>query len=235
MLRLLIWTLLLANLGYFAWTQGALAALGWAPMVQAEPQRLKAQVKPEVLRLLNGPQGPESAAPAAAARPAPVAETPAPAPAPVAAPTACWQAGGYTPKQAESLRAALTASQLPPDTWQLANVESGGRWVVYMGRYNAEQMALKKAELRTMGVDFRELSVPALGPGLALGTFPTEAAAQQAQRDATRKGVRSARVAQERPETSSVRLRLPAATEAQHTAVAGLGAVLAGKSLQRCD
>lgn len=254
MLRLVIWMLLVANAGYFAWTQGYLAAFGLAPTEQAEPERLKAQVQPESLRLLNGPKGPERAAPALAPRPAPAAETPEPAasselaadavPAtatvsaplePPAPPTACWQAGGYTPAQGEGLRAALAGLDLPRGSWQLNETQTGGRWVVYMGRYNEEQMARKKTELREMGVDFRELSAPAIGPGLALGTYSSEASAQQALQDATRKGVRTARVAQERPETTSVRLRLPAVTEAQRMAVAGLGAALAGKSLQRCD
>lgn len=261
MLRLVIWMLLLANAGYFAWTQGYLAVLGWAPTEQAEPERLKAQIKPEALRLLNGPKGPERTTPAPVARPAPAAEAPAPPPAatsepapaagptgattsvatastptePPAPPTACWQAVGYTPTQAESLRAALARLDLPRGSWQLNDIQTGGRWVVYMGSYNEEQMARKKTELREMGVDFRTLSAPALGTGLALGTFSSEASAQQALQDATRKGVRTARVALERPETTSVRLRLPAATEAQRAAVAGVGSALAGKSLQRCD
>lgn len=261
MLRLVIWMLLLTNAAYFAWTQGYLGALGWAPIEQAEPERLKAQIKPETLRLLNGPKGPERAAPAPVAPPAPAAEAPAPPPAaasepapdvapsgatpsvatastptePPAPPTACWQASGYTSAQGESLRTALTRLDLPRGSWQLNDIQTGGRWVVYMGSFNEEQMARKKTELREMGVAFRSLSVPALGPGLALGTFSSEASAQQALQDATRKGVRTARVALERPETTSVRLRLPAATEAQHASVAGLGTVLAGKSLQRCD
>jgi hypothetical protein len=50
-----------------------------------------------------------------------------------------------------------------------------------------------------------------------------------------RDGVRTARVAQERAESLSFTLRLPAATPAQQAAVASLGAPLAGKTLQACD
>eukprot|EP01036_Dinobryon_divergens_P041165 gene41165-54535_t len=57
MLRWAITLLLLANLGYFAWTQGHLDGLGMAPADPREPQRMTGQVKPEVLRLLNGPKG----------------------------------------------------------------------------------------------------------------------------------------------------------------------------------
>lgn len=257
MLRLVIWMLLLANAAYFAWTQGYLAALGLAPIEQAEPERLKAQIKPESLRLLNGPKSTTPAAPVRAASPTPMAETPASATAaietatPVAAvaqtvtasapaeppapPTACWQASGYTPAQGDSLRAALALLDLPRDSWKLHETQTGGRWVVYMGRYNEEQLARKKSELRELNVDFREVGAPSLSPGLALGTYSSESAAQQALQDVVRKGVRTAKVEQERIETTSVSLRLPAITDAQRAAVASLGAPLAGKKLQRCD
>lgn len=254
MLRLVIWMLLLANAGYFAWTQGYLAVLGLAPTEQAEPERLKAQIQPDSLRLLNGPK---SAAPVGTDTPAAPADTPAPAPAyietatptaavapevaaitppePPAPATACWQAGGYTPAQGDSLRAALALLDLPRGSWQLNETQTGGRWVVYMGRYNEEQMARKKTELRELKVDFREIGVPPLSPGLALGTYSNEASAEQALQDVVRKGVRTAKVAQERTEAVSVSLRLPAITDAQRAAVAALGAPLAGKKLQRCD
>lgn len=244
MLRLAVWLLLVANALYFAWTQGWLASTGLAPAQQREPQRLNAQIRPEALRLLNGPKGTE--APAAplpspvadgAAAPADAVASGAGLPAPVSdtASTACWQAGGFTPPQADSLRSALTALALPAGSWQLDEQRTGGRWVVYMGRYNEELMARKKAELRELAVEFREVSVPALAPGLALGTFSSEAAAQQALKDLSKKGVNTARVAQERPEGSAFSLRLPAATDTQRDLVASMGAPLAGKTLQRCD
>ncbi len=160
--------------------------------------------------------------------------TPAAPPPPPAPATACWVANGFTPAQADALRSALTASGLPRGSWQLGEVKLGGRWVVYMGRYNDEQLERKKTELREIGVAFRELSGP-LSPGLALGTYSSEAAAQQALQDVGKKGVRTARVAQEREETSAWNLRLPEVTDAQRGTVAGLGAALAGKRLQRCN
>ena len=75
MLRLLVLALLLANIGYFVWSQGLLAAYGLAPARQAEPERLAQQIRPEAMQLLAeesvlparhaGP--PEITAPAAAA------------------------------------------------------------------------------------------------------------------------------------------------------------------------
>ena len=52
MLRLLVLALLLANIGYFVWSQGLLAAYGLAPARQAEPERLAQQIRPEAMQLL---------------------------------------------------------------------------------------------------------------------------------------------------------------------------------------
>ncbi|WP_345740440.1 SPOR domain-containing protein [Hydrogenophaga aromaticivorans] len=250
----MIWLLVLANAGYFAWTQGYLGALGLKPVVQSEPERLRSQIKPEGLRLLNAPRPAEApsnaTAPTAAppSPPAPEAEAEATAASTVAAAevpakpqtdntpaTACWQAAIYSPAQAEVLRTALQQLGLPDGAWRLNEVLSGGRWIVYMGRYNDEQMARKKTELRDIKIEFREVTVPALGRGLALGTFSSEASAEQALQDLSKKGVRTARVAVERPEGTNFVLRLPAATAAQRAQVAGLGAALAGKTLQACE
>jgi hypothetical protein len=257
MLRWVIWLLVLANAGYFAWSQGHLGELGLGPTEQREPERIKAQIHPEALRLLNGPR-PEAAGPLAPEPPvqAPV-PTPAPAPAEatpaqVAAPAqpapeppaplasnearSCWQASVFNETQADALRAALTLLDLPSGSWTFNESRSGGRWIVYMGRYdNDEQLDRKKAELRDIKVSFREVSAPGLSPGLALGTYSTEAAAEQALKDAARQGVRTAQVAQERAESRNFTLRLPSATAAQRNAVANLGSALAGKSLERCN
>ena len=40
MLRWAVILLVLANAGYFAWSQGHLRALGWGPVEQREPERL---------------------------------------------------------------------------------------------------------------------------------------------------------------------------------------------------
>lgn len=258
MLRLVIWLLLLANAVYFAWTQGHLSTLGLAPTEQAEPQRLQTQVRPESLRLLNGPRAetpvqasappltpspPEAVAAESVARGTPAVADPAdrsattaaspPPPPPPAATTRCWVAGGFTPPQADALRAALNASGLPRSSWQLSEARTGGRWVVYMGRYNDEQLDKKRAELRLLDVPFRTLPPP-LGPGLALGTYSSEEAAQQGLQNVGQKGVRTARVVQERAEGVAWTLRLPAITDAQREAVSGLGAAMAGKKLQAC-
>lgn len=263
MLKWAAWLLVLGNAGYFAWSQGYLDTLGLKPVEQREPQRLAQQVRPEALRLLNGPRAESAQAvaapapatvPAAAAAPAPATaappqpaptavETAAPAPAPpptvaVAAgsgPRTCWQVGGFTSDQAELLRAELALLGLPASGFAFTEVRSGGRWIVYMGRYdNQQQVDRKKDELRALGVSFREITAPGLAPGLALGTYSSEAAAQQALQRAERDGIRTGKVAQERAESQSFTLRLPSITETQRSAIDGLGEAMAGKRLQRC-
>ena len=49
MLRWVVGLLLVANGVYYAWTQGHLAPLGFAPTEQREPERLQGQIQPEVL------------------------------------------------------------------------------------------------------------------------------------------------------------------------------------------
>ena len=81
----------------------------------------------------------------------------------------------------QELRAELGRMALPDNAWRLSEVSSAGRWIVYMGRYdNAAQVSAKKAELRELGVDFRDVNTTGLAPGLSLGTFSSEAAAQTA-------------------------------------------------------
>jgi cell division protein FtsN len=273
MLRWVIALLLLANAGYFLWTQGHLAPLGLAPKMEREPERSQGQIRPELQRLLDAPrdglpapapppvQDPASlsdiptdeapATPAPAPAPEPTAATLEPTSAPVSAPVtaaqpstaataeparACWQAGTFTEAQAKRLRVVLPELGLAASGWQLVESRSRGRWIVYMGRYdNAEQLERKKAELRALKVDFRAVSAPGFAPGLALGTFSSEDAAKQALQKVVRDGVRTARVAQERAESLTFMLRLPAATPAQRAAVASLGAPLAGKTLRACD
>ena len=174
----------------------------------------------------------------ATASPAPTDAVPATPAAPVVAddgPRACWQAGGFTEPQTELLRAELRLLGLPDAEWQFAEVRNAGRWIVYMGRYdNAEQASRKKAELRALNIEFRDVGTQGLTPGLALGTFSSEDAARQALQQTERRGVRTARVVQERAESVTFNVRLPAISDTRRIAIDNLGVAMSGKTLQRC-
>ena len=251
MLRALVILLVLANLGSYAWQTGWLAPLGLQPRSAQEPQRVEQQLRPEAIRLLNGqrpatsaaatavapanPAAPSSPPPPASEAPAVAADAGGAAPSSSTAPTACFEAGGFDAAQADQLRAELGRMALPDNAWRLSEVSSTGRWIVYMGRYdNAAQVSAKKAELRELGVDFRDVNTTGLAPGLSLGTFSSEAAAQTALQQVVRKGVKTARVAQERAPSTSFSLRLPAITAAQRERIQSLQPAMGNRQLAAC-
>ncbi|MDR7378677.1 hypothetical protein J2X19_003371 [Rhodoferax ferrireducens] len=222
MLRAVILFLLLANGLYYAWSQGLLAAYGLAPTVESEPQRLLQQIHPEMVEVLP----PNSAA--AAPAPTPVASAAVAA----AETTECLTAGPFDAARGAALAQSLAV--LPAGSWTLDEAVEPGRWIVYMGRYpNADWVDRKKAELRGLRVKY-EAPPKALEPGLSLGGFDSEAAANKSLGDLTQRGVRTARVVLEHPEVRGVQLRLPAVDAAIKTQLDGLKPALAGRPLRAC-
>lgn len=222
MLRWVLLLLVAANAVFFAWSQGLMADHGWAPVRESEPERLQQQVQAQAIRLLN------SANDKPAEAVTEVAEVPP-------EPTSCWWSPGFSLLESNTLRQALNALSLPVDAWSLNENRSTGRWIVYWGKFETpELMAQRKATLRRLKIDHREVTLPRLAPGLALGTFSTEQAAQEVLATVQAQGIRTARVAMERAETVTWSLRLPAITEAQRLEVSALGSALAGKSLLAC-
>jgi hypothetical protein len=213
MLRLLVLLLLLANGAYFAWARGVLQPIGLAPAQQTEPQRLAQQIRPEALRVTAGEDARRlEAAPW---------------------PPECLAAGPIDDAIVAPLRQVLQS--WPPGSWTLEPLTEPARWIVYMGKYpSAEAVDRKRAELRQIGVAFESLTNPELEPGLALGSFPTEAQAVQQLNRLAERGVRTARVVQERAELRAQRLVLPALDDGLRTRLDELRAPLAGRQLRAC-
>lgn len=244
-LRLTLALLLLANIGYFTWSQGYLARwpqLGdWAnPAPQREPERMDRQIQAQRLVPVRAPQAP-APAPTATAQTAstpPTASPPPEATEPVV--TVCLQANNLPDAQTEGLQRAL-GNALPAGSWQIDTTVQAARWVVYLGKFaNTEALRTRKAELRAAKVDHRDVVNPSLQPGLALGTFPTEALANQALRDITRNNpsLKNAKVVAERPESRQHSLKLPQATNHILDTVRLLNGGLPGApelDLQVCD
>ena len=232
MLRIALLILLLANAGYFAWSQGALTSLGWAPQQHNEPERLQQQLRPEALQLK--PPAAVANAPVASA-PAPAAPAPAETPPAQDGPAQCLQAGIFDDDASDTLRRALVL-QFPEGSWKLDAITQPGRWMVYMGKFpDAEFLDRKRGELRLMNIDF-DRAGGNFEPGLSLGRFSTEEAAQRQLATYARQGVRSARVVQERPDVTTYALRLPKATPTFRSDVVALaGKNLLPKALQTCS
>ena len=270
MLRWLVLVLLLANAGYFAWSQHWLGSLGWAPVSESEPDRLRQQIEPEALRILPR-EGSSSPVAAADSSTAPAQATDAAAktsvtsdPPPAVAPAApavpdtavtvsaagaaatrtevavaaergeCLQAGPFTSAEADAWRRA--ASVLPQGSWSLERSATPGRWMVYLGRFaDADALAKKRAELRERNISFDRAGVAALEPGLSLGRFSSEEAAERALATLVRRNdVRNARVVVERPESVSFQLRLPLVGAGLRAQLNTLRPALAGNKLQPC-
>ena len=238
MLRLAVIALLLANAGYYAYTQGWLRSAGLVTPEQAEPQRLQQQIRPETLKVLRAQGATNNPTPPPAPAAAPAADTTASAPAPTAAAPAdagdCLQAGVFDDKQAAALRTAAAA--LPAGSWSLEPTPITGRWMIYMGRFDDQDtLDKKRAELRARKVDF-DRAGGTLELGLSLGRFSTEEAAQRGLTALNAQGVRTARVIQERQAATGFILKLPAVTDAQRQQwLATLRPAMAGKTLGSCS
>jgi hypothetical protein len=154
--------------------------------------------------------------------------------------TSCWQASGYTPVQTIVLNGALDRVPELDKRWQIVATSSGGagRWLVYQGGFaSADALKQQRAEYKLANIDHRPLQLPGeSGPGLVLGTYSSEAGAQRALQNAQRDGASNLRVVPEKGGSAarSYTLTLKAITEEEKALVEGLGAALAGKTLQRC-
>ncbi|MBB6576233.1 hypothetical protein HNP33_000281 [Comamonas odontotermitis] len=263
MIRFAIVLLLLANAGYYAFSHGMLRSLGWAPENPAEPERLQQQVNPEALRIMTreemdqAQKQMQSAAPAsesaatansdATGRPAAefdrMAEKPADKPAdklaekPAEKPEKpekreCLVAGSFDAKQVEALR--LQLAKLPEGSWKLDSTTTAGRWMVYVGKFSSQDALDKRRdELRALDISTDRARLASLEPGISLGRFSTEEAAERHLAAMGKKGVSGAKVVVDRPETTSYTLRLPRVDAATKKRVQSWH-VMDGKDLQAC-
>ncbi|MDZ7920983.1 SPOR domain-containing protein [Rhodoferax sp.] len=196
-----------------------LRAYGFAPAPVSEPQRMAQQIKPDSIKLLSASEIKRVEAQVQADL----------------APKECLQAGPFDEVQAVALRKALE-SALPSGSWQMEEGKLPARWIVYMGKYaTAELLAKKRTELNGMGIKSESVSNPALEMGLSLGGFETEAAAKAELSRLGPKGIRTAKVVQEREEGTASVLKLPALTEMLRAKLTDLKPALAGRSFKNCS
>ena len=218
MLRMLALILLLANGLYYAWGHELLRAYGLGPEQQTEPQRLAQQLAPERVRLLSAEEFSRAEEELKLEQ----------------APKECLQAGPFDEEQVAALRQALGAL-LPANAWQEEELPIAERWIVYMGKYaSAYELVKKRAQLASLNLKFEPLQNPALGPGLSLGGFDTQDEANKALAAFSQRGVRTARVLQERAEERGLILQLPVVDDAVKAGLTALQPALAGKPLSPC-
>lgn len=232
MVRWLVLVLSALNVLYGGWVW----LVGAAPTSRQESERLTRQVRPQAIELLTqssavstGGAADGAPTPSAAPRLPEAAESSA-----GGAPPQCLVAGPFTEKQATAVHAAVSQA-LQTGDWVLERVPQAPRWIVYMGRYpDQDTLARKKAELRVRRIAFEAVLNPALEPGLSLGSYPSQAAAFGALSALADRGVRTARVLQDQPDTRELQLRLPAVDQAMQAKLAPLAPRLAGRSFRPC-
>jgi len=249
-MRALLLALLLANLVFFAWSQGWLAGAGLEPVTQREPQRLARQIHPEQVRVtpLSGapatpastPVPPPSAHASAASTPqaAPAATSAPASQAAAAQPTVCRQIGPFGAMQGAELaqaQAALAHAGLQPE---VRTSPVPPQWMVLLGPFPS-QSAMRAAlnEIAQQGrvkVFAPVVDRPRYEPGISLGVFSTEAAAQEQLQIVKKQGVQSARVVQRNAGLHRTTLRLPALTPPQVQALARVSGQLGGQIVKTC-
>lgn len=107
MLRTLVGLLLLANLLFFGWARGWLTPLVAPPHAgEREPERLAAQVRPELVRVLRSGNGGTAAK----------------------APAGCLEAGPYAEADVGIAEAALLSAGVPTSAWVRETV-GGQSWL----------------------------------------------------------------------------------------------------------
>jgi len=249
-MRALLLALLLVNLVFFAWSQGWMAGAGLGPVTQREPQRLALQIHPEQVRVTPlssaaatpasspapAPSGPASAPSAPAARPsAPASQAKAAA---TAEPTVCRQIGPYGAMEAAALaqaQAALTQAGLK---FTAHNTPVPAQWMVLLGPFPS-QSALRAAldQISQQGkvkVFAPVTDRPRYEPGISLGVFGAEAAAQEQLQIVKKQGVQGAKVVQRNAGLNRTVLRLPALTPQQVKALGNVSGELGGQIVKTC-
>lgn len=124
MLRSIVALLIVANLGFFAWSQGWLSPWLLAPIAndagQREPQRLQAQINPQAIRIAGDSNLKTSSR------------------------VACVQAGPFNEAAVQAAEAALRDAALHGLTWQ-REPAFDGRWWLRLPRATAEHRAAIQA------------------------------------------------------------------------------------------
>lgn len=181
MLRFFVLLLFLLNLGYFAWSHGALRALGLAPAETSEPQHQLQQIRPETLQILR--MAPASdAAPASApfsvssSAPSSTSAASSAVPAASAPPTDAAAAPASAPATAAEAASVAAAAPHPTGPAAASRPSAAPTVCLQAGTFDAHQAeTLRKALARWPQGSWTLDPVPVAGRWMVyLGRFPQE-------------------------------------------------------------
>ncbi|WP_079416673.1 SPOR domain-containing protein [Thiomonas intermedia] len=248
-MRTLLLALLLANLVFFAWSQGWMAGAGLGPVTQREPQRLALQIHPEQVHITplasasatpaSAPQ-PASSAPASApAEPDPPPSAPAPQDAAAdGAPTVCRQIGPFGAMESAALAQAQAALARAGLKAKAHNTPTPDQWMVLLGPFPSQDAMRTVLDQITRQGKVKVFAPvtdrPRYEPGISLGVFSNEAAAQEQLQIVKKQGVQGAKVVQRNTGLNRVTLRLPALTPQQIKALGSVSGQLGGQIVKTC-
>ena len=236
MLRALVAALLLANIVFYAWTQGWLdGVVGARSIGDREPERMGRQVRPDIVRIL--PPEPASAAASgstsgsAESTPPPASTTAAAAPVMLS----CLEAGPFSEAAVNAARTAARGA-LPDADLAVVPKTTPAIWMVYMGRYaDLEALKKKEEELKRRRLNYEEVrGNPGLTPGLSLGRFDDRNDATKALEQFTQLGIRTARIVEFAPATTGQMLRIEKADATLVGLATGLKLAALGKGFAPC-
>ncbi len=232
MLRVLVLVLLVANLGFWAWSSGALEGIGLGPARERDPGRLGQQVRADAVRVL-----PPSAALAALNT-----TTAASAPGAPARPLLqCLEAGPIAPALLDAAERALAAAGLPDGAWLRTRHDVAEQLGVVLGPFaSRDALQKKREEIGRLRLPMEALELPGDGansplqPALALGRYDSRSAADAALASFSQRGVRTAKLAVLRPASSEIHLRVDGATPEQAEKLRGLSGAVLGAGFAPC-
>jgi len=252
MLRALVVSLALANLGFWAWTQGALDGVTGVPHDgDREPQRLAAQIDPGRLEIIAPPpSAPVRTPPPVKAEAAATLNLPDPAATVASAPLAAASAGARPapaahvcveagPFNAAEWRTAQTALRrvLDESSWTLTSREKAGTWMVYVGPYKSRDIMTRRADqLRQLEIAFEEArDLPdEYMPGFVFGRYGVEADARALQTRLTAQKIRFVRVVALVKPSVTHTVRVPKADPDVLVALTALKPRLSGHAFEPC-
>jgi hypothetical protein len=224
--RTLFLLLLVAALGFFAWTR-----FFAAPDPAIDPQPLAQQVQPEKLRIV---QESELAKVPPPASPKPKPAPPSPPPEPV--PLACLEWGSFSPADAVRAAQRLDPLALGARLAQYRGEETAGWWVYIPPQANRAAAQKKAAELKKLGVD-EYFVVQEEGRqrwAVSLGVFRTEEAAKARLEALRARGVKSALVGQRETHVPKLWFQVRSVEPALHTRLQEMSKDFEGATLHDC-
>jgi hypothetical protein len=233
-MRTLFLFLVLANLGFFAWSRYLApedAALDVAPLGR--------QIEPDKLRILRPGEVPIASASRKPPAPAPVAPPAASAPpaAPPAASVACLEWGSFTLADAPKAEKVLEPLSLGVRLGQRRTEELAGWWVFIPPQANRQTALKKAAELKYLGVTdyFIVADEGQFRWALSLGVFRTRDAAQFRLLKLREAGVRTARIGPRETMVPKVWLQVKGIDPALEARLKDVARQVEGSELRPCS